>query len=740
MTAEFRHRPLGSSENNTTAQSSQVSTIAMKRGFDEHGLAFDVPSTMSVFHVLAYPSLWSGPTLIVLLTMLFNVITAFAVPTSSTTALAVFFFFRLSYNVGLGVLLHYQSNYRLISKFVTKCLTRRGSKSSQFILWLAQGRMSHVPDFKSVQYPDCFNAWLAFRFLVDIVLCNDGLSYLILVFKCWTLPERLGLFECLQYLLGILLALFNYWAKVDAHRCIGDYSWYWGDNFFVLDQHLTFDGIFALVPHPMYTVGYALYYGLALISRSYTILIASLIAHMLQIGFLVFVENPHIDRTYGKDEAPMSTSDTILYDPVQGLFPSHSDMLLFLRFDVFRANDLALILLSVYMIAITMMLPSTSACIAHALFWLILHWLGIGIILRRQSDTGWWNNHFVSQGLSLHVAFLHWKTLYNSSRTLYLVAFGICALRLSWFPTTLADISTGWVANVIGGISLLLITLYSTVSSYQALGDFGTFYGDFFIPSDYYQPKTRYLGIYRFLNNPECVTGYAGLHGLALITQSWTVFWLALTAQALNFIFIRIVEVPHMEKIYADTVRQHTPAEELIRNLVLDKISDELISEAERIQERATQEIFLIYKRLANQEFQEKVTSYAKISCPETISSGMPLKCVWVANERHRATDWIGIYKVDVPSAPGLSRGRWVSVPDTDTCSGEVVFPMEKMPKYPGVYELRYHTGHYQVIGKAVFKISSLRRLSKSATGIESQSDKGNNIPTLSRSASQHSS
>lgn len=27
------------------------------------------------------------------------------------------------------------------------------------------------------------------------------------------------------------------------------------------------------------------------------ILIVSLIAHMLQIGFLVFVENPHIDRT-----------------------------------------------------------------------------------------------------------------------------------------------------------------------------------------------------------------------------------------------------------------------------------------------------------------------------------------------------------------------------------------------------------------------------------------------------------
>ena len=62
---------------------------------------------------------------------------------------------------------------------------------------------------------------------------------------------------------------------------------YWGDFFFSKEQSLTFDGIFQLFPHPMYTVGYAAYYGGALCARSYTLLFTALVAHAMQVRFLL---------------------------------------------------------------------------------------------------------------------------------------------------------------------------------------------------------------------------------------------------------------------------------------------------------------------------------------------------------------------------------------------------------------------------------------------------------------------
>lgn len=38
------------------------------------------------------------------------------------------------------------------------------------------------------------------------------------------------------------------------------------------------------------------------------------------------------------------------------------------------------------------------------------------------------------------------------------------------------------------------------------------------------------------------VTGFAGYYGLALISDSWTLFALALFSQAVNFLFFRYVE------------------------------------------------------------------------------------------------------------------------------------------------------------------------------------------------------
>ena len=67
------------------------------------------------------------------------------------------------------------------------------------------------------------------------------------------------------------------------------------------------------------------------------------------------------------------------------------------------------------------------------------------------------------------------------------------------------------------------------------------FYGDFFLGEGL--PKSLYYtGVYRFLNNPESVTGFAGFYGLALITGSWVVLGIAFFGQVCHALLVEYVE------------------------------------------------------------------------------------------------------------------------------------------------------------------------------------------------------
>jgi len=48
-----------------------------------------------------------------------------------------------------------------------------------------------------------------------------------------------------------------------------------------------------------------------------------------------------------------------------------------------------------------------------------------------------------------------------------------------------------------------------------------------------------------------CVCGSLACEGLALMVQSWTVFFLAVFSQVLNILFLNLVEIPHMQALYA---------------------------------------------------------------------------------------------------------------------------------------------------------------------------------------------
>jgi len=731
----------------------------------------------------------------------------------------IFFFWRLAYDVGLGLLLRAQSERKWFTKLYIS-LYERGGTWKQLLDHLA--RMQLFPSDRAAkpidQYPTCFRAWLVYKNLVNIILVNDGLTYLLLGLKCFHLPSQ-GLWALLspsvmaQYGVGLFLCVFNYWAKVDAHRCIGEFCWYWGDFFFRKDLHLNFDGIFELFPHPMYTVGYSLYYGYSLLARSYTMLFVSLLAHGMQLAFLCLVEEPHIVRTYGsatKNSIHDRTKWKALYDPKSGFFPEKRDnVFLLVNFDLFRSGDLAVAFCCLYGILLAFLPSSPTWSLAQVIFWRLFHWVGLGVLLWAQSNFELWTRHFTTRGRTLYEAFGQWKNTYNLSLTMNIVVFIACALRHCNFSLS-SFASAQTMACVAVGFVLVCLSVWSFLATYEAVGEFGWFYGDFFLRDSRLKPELCYTGIYRFLNNPDAVTGYAGQYGLALMAQSWPIFFLALGSQLLNVLFLNLVEIPHMQRLYSRKERRDdSPFPRALRRIKKQVLGTEdlaaalprlplpkplrqaqqeleknLKQEVRKIRERALEEVWQVYKTLAEARKNARIKaaspasteaaspdaspsprpspssssspsltpspSSSSSSRPMRASSGssssgsgdvtlmtpsriqlgesltvrytaQPLKTNKTETEKkvepkkgggkssstapspsstvagassitsRSSYDWIGIYPVDVASAPAASDGNWQYVEPCTDPPGSVTFPPTLLPNVEGVYEVRYH-------------------------------------------------
>jgi phosphatidylethanolamine N-methyltransferase len=217
----------------------------------------------------------------------------------------IFLFWRGCYNIGIGWLLHKQSNSRLLTSWAEKSHVFEDPNDTPTSRpWLhdllkAELEKKIPNDYDFDDAPIEYNTWLLFRRVVDLVLMCDFTSYCLFAATCGGRPAGEAFAMTLtRWVIGISLIVFNLWVKLDAHRVVKDYAWYWGDFFYLTDKELIFDGVFKVFPHPMYSVGYVGYYGISLMAANYKVLLISIVAHLAQYIFLVVVESPHIEKTY----------------------------------------------------------------------------------------------------------------------------------------------------------------------------------------------------------------------------------------------------------------------------------------------------------------------------------------------------------------------------------------------------------------------------------------------------------
>jgi phosphatidylethanolamine N-methyltransferase len=224
---------------------------------DRLATVFIVPQTHDMVSQLLSPSQPKNLSDVAILAVLASLIFAlYMLPKSARKPVfaAIFLFWRAAYNAGIGWLLDGQSKHnRLVlwarhSGIFEKPETGKNPYPTLYKLIKREMETKIPKDYKFEEAPLEYNTWLVFRRVVDLILMCDFVSYCLFAIACFNRPEESWLLWALRWITGIVLFVFNVFVKLDAHRVVKDFAWYWGDFFYLIDQNLTFDGVFEMAP------------------------------------------------------------------------------------------------------------------------------------------------------------------------------------------------------------------------------------------------------------------------------------------------------------------------------------------------------------------------------------------------------------------------------------------------------------------------------------------------------------
>ena len=239
-----------------------------------------------------------------------------------------------------------------------------------------------------------------------------------------------------------------------------------------------------LIAFRMYSIGYIGYYGISIMAASYSVMFISLLAHIAQFIFLMVVENPHIEKTYNppvpKRRRMSSNSAGKVHSDLedehdQGHPPAVHNLMGFKNIDLFRITDVSVIILQAHVLLLTIFTPSTpmfqTLFILYAIICRLWYSIGLGILLRGQSDRKSWTRHFIKFGEEIDEAWRQWKGMYHLSMLMCYATFIAATWKMYEAPTE-------WVHGFalfrhIFGASLVALQVWTAVSIYDSLSEFG---------------------------------------------------------------------------------------------------------------------------------------------------------------------------------------------------------------------------------------------------------------------------